>query len=414
MAKYGLQASYGDAENGMIESDMRASLSVANSLDEVIIFRSTGPWSQRWIKQSYPTKNFHVKGKSSDWGPQAGFVPYLGKYSKVGHDQGKANDGTAANDDGLKHHFAAKVVLTLSLDELKIQNTQPCEIPPRLAVHTMEPVPDSTDFFLFARRSGDQKEFAFRAVANGPLYYIHVYNETVGTKKQRLMFEKPVPLEVMTSSEAGAGNRPMTGDYDLMAVCPKWGDYGSTTLKPISKAGLDFTGKGLQKGLTFGPGANMDKVLDMRTNTGAKPSGGALNKTFQGLTKRDGGRLEEHGDMGNLTPRILRCINMLNVQMGATGARSALRRVHHNAESHRNHIFGALTASQMDGGDGFPLTVFQPRALLAPDSPVRVYEDVSTLETMPEFRQYATLLNMAGYYVPKNWTWGMSIRDRFR
>jgi hypothetical protein len=174
-------------------------------------------------------------------------VPYLGKYSKVGHDQGKANDGTAANDDGLKHHFAAKVVLTLSLDELKIQNTLPCEVPPRLAVHTMEPVPQSNDFFLFARRSGDQKEFAFRAVAKGPLYYIHVYNETVGTKKLRLMYEKPEPLEVMTSSEVGAGNRPMTGDYDLMAVCPRWGDYGGTTLKQFSKGGLDFTGKGLQK-----------------------------------------------------------------------------------------------------------------------------------------------------------------------
>jgi len=69
----------------------------------------------------------------------------------------------------------------------------------------MEPVPDRRDYFLFARRSGDQKEFAFRAGANGPLYYIHVYDEKVGTKKQRLMFEKPVPLEVMTSSEVGAG-----------------------------------------------------------------------------------------------------------------------------------------------------------------------------------------------------------------
>ena len=59
-------ASYADAENGMIESDMSACLSVANNLDEVIIFRSTGPWSQRWIKQSYPTKNFHVKGKRPD------------------------------------------------------------------------------------------------------------------------------------------------------------------------------------------------------------------------------------------------------------------------------------------------------------------------------------------------------------
>ena len=79
----------------------RASAIVANALDEVIIFRSTGQWSHRWITQSYPTKNFHVKGKSSDWGPQAGFVPYLGKYSKVGYDNGKANEGTAANDDGL-------------------------------------------------------------------------------------------------------------------------------------------------------------------------------------------------------------------------------------------------------------------------------------------------------------------------
>src|SRR6476660_9272599 len=133
MAKYGLQASYGDAENGMIESDMRASLSVANSLDEVIIFRSTVPWSQRWIKQSYPTKNFHVKGKSSDWGPQAGFVPYNGLYSKVGSDSTKAAAGTAANDDGLNHHFAGKTHLTLTFAELHEQIDNPEENPPRLA-----------------------------------------------------------------------------------------------------------------------------------------------------------------------------------------------------------------------------------------------------------------------------------------
>ncbi|MEO7964486.1 MAG: anthrax toxin-like adenylyl cyclase domain-containing protein [Gemmatimonadaceae bacterium] len=155
MAKYGLDASFGDAENGMIRPDMVASLDVANMLNEVIIFRSTGPWSQRWIQLGYPTKNFHVKGKSSDWGPQAGFVPYLGMYSKVGHDDAKANDGTGANNDGLKHHFAANVVLTLTMDELRIQTTRTCEVPPLLAIHSMEPVPDSKDLFLKARRSGD-------------------------------------------------------------------------------------------------------------------------------------------------------------------------------------------------------------------------------------------------------------------
>jgi hypothetical protein len=55
----------------------------------------------------------------------------------------------------------------------------------------------------------------------------------------------------------------------------------------------------------------------------------------------------EHGDMGNLTPRILRCINALNVAMGAVGENASRRRVHHNAESHRNRAFGALTREDM-------------------------------------------------------------------
>jgi hypothetical protein len=45
-------------------------------------------------------------------------------------------------------------------------------------------------------------------------------------------------------------------------------------------------------------------------------------------------------------------------------------------------------------------------------SSVSLYEAVSTLETMDEFKTYAQLLNEAGYYVPRSWTWGMSIRDR--
>ncbi|MGO8815638.1 MAG: anthrax toxin-like adenylyl cyclase domain-containing protein [Terriglobia bacterium] len=409
MAEFGLTESFTHPENGMIETDMKACVRVASELDEVIIFRSTGPWSRRWIRARYPTKNFHVKGKSSDWGPQAGFVPYLGIYSKVGADATKAKDGTAANDDGLKHHYADKTQLALTMDELRKQATDPEEQPPRLAIQSMEPVPDSKDYFLFALRSGDNKRFAFRAVwSGGTVYHIFVYPERLGVNPGRLVFEKPDVFEVMTSSEVGAGNRPMTGDYDLMAVCPKWADYGNSTLSPISKPGLVFANKGAQPGLTYDAGVNLDKVLDMRSNTGARPADGDTKKTYQGLTKRDGGKLDEHGDMGNLTPRILRCINALNAAMGDPGP---LRRVHHNAESHRNHIFGALTALEMTRGDGLPLTVFQPRALLMGHSPTSRYQDVCTLETFQEFREYATLLNQAGYFVPRNWTWGMSVRD---
>ena len=183
---------------------MVATLAVADQLDEVIIFRSTGPWSWRWIERRYPTKNFHVKGKSSDWGPQAGFVPREGVYSKVGGDATKAKDSSDANAHGIKDGYAATTQLSLTLEELQMQWTDPEEVPARLAVYKAELVQGSKDYIMFARRSGDNKEFVFRAVWNGAAAYaIFVYPERLGVDPKRLLFEKPIPLQVMTSSEVG-------------------------------------------------------------------------------------------------------------------------------------------------------------------------------------------------------------------
>ena len=40
--------------------------------------------------------------------------------------------------------------------------------------------------------------------------------------------------------------------------------------------------------------------------------------------------------------------------------------------------------------------------------------ELTPTRSMLARRNEPTLLNEAGYYVPKNWTWGMSIRDRFK
>ena len=71
----GFEGSFSHSQNGMTRADMLATKLVAQRLDEVIIFRSTGPWAKRWLERGYPSKNFHVKGKSSDWGPHAGLRP---------------------------------------------------------------------------------------------------------------------------------------------------------------------------------------------------------------------------------------------------------------------------------------------------------------------------------------------------
>ena len=399
MPVFGLSASHGHVENGMIRSDMIASAKAADKLDEVIIFRSTGPWSRRWIQRGYPTKNFHVKGKSSDWGPQAGFVPHLGQFSKVGDDKTKADKGTAANEHGIKDGFAARSQLILSEQEIQMQLTEACEHPPRTALFRVEKVLSGNDKLLWARRGGDGRIFVFRAVKTPKgLFGINVVNDCNGSETPGTLANKPfAPLEVMTSSESGADNRPMTGDYDLMAVCPRWGNYGSTLVGTVSKSGLQFGSK-QQPGQSFGPGANLDKVLDMTSNTGQK-----------GQKKGPGFASGEHPDMGNVTPRILRCINTLNDLMGGQGP---FRRVHHNAESHRNAAFGALAANEMEKGEGMPLTAFMPQSVVESNADLRPYTQVCTLLTMKEFRTYAALLHEAGFYVPRNWTWGMSIRDR--
>jgi hypothetical protein len=99
----------------------------------------------------------------------------------------------------------------------------------------------------------------------------------------------------------------------------------------------------------------------------------------------------------------------------AVGAKAPFRRVHHNAESHRNAAFGALTKEDMltkkDGeayGDGFPLTVFQPDVLLDGKKPTSVYTEVCTLESYDDFKSYVTDLSKAGFYVPKNWAWDLT------
>jgi hypothetical protein len=408
----------------MIRPDMEATLRVADRLAEVIIFRSTGPWSKRWIERGYPTKNFHVKGKSSDWGPQAGFVPYEGKYSKVGADNGKADAGTRANKKGIDEGYADTTYLELTFDELRAQNTRPEENPARVAVQRMVPMRTQTrNYHLFATRGGDNRVFPFRAIFNAwkNKYMIYTLDETLIADEARLERSSGRPMKVMTSSEVGANNRPMTGDYDLMAVCPLWRNYMSVSTEEISKRGVVWSGeRGQQPGQTFATGSRMDAVLDMRVNTGAV---GRNGRTFQGYTVDNHnvihrgdevvGDLEEHGDMGNLTPRILRCINALNQEMNPTNGDTPFRRVHHNAESHRNAMFGALTAKDMwDKDDGFPMTAFHPATLHRTRG--WVYGDVATLESMAEFQVYAQALHEAGYYVPRNWTWGMSVRDRVK
>lgn len=461
MVVVGLNASHQHDQNGMTLNDMKETQRVANKLEYVIMFRSTGPWALRWLERGYPSKNFHVKGKSSDWGPQAGFVPFDGFFSKVGYDNEKAMKGTAANIDGIKSRFAAKAPLILTKDELDMQ----CQTQSggRKAINRYEKIEKSDDYLLFAAMSGDKtnREYSFRALKllDGR-YEIRCFPPQMIIGHQNLQKMVGYVLEVMTSNEVGAENKPMTGDYDLMLVSPSWRAYGNLSSRVICKKGIHLNGCNPLPDFVVPPGLGMDNVLDPSLHTGgtSKTHYAAVQDKlknmayferqkkllgsrqgpvmpYQGLPKSvpaavtdvfiEGEKADytgvytpgsmkgnEHNDMGNITPRILETINELNKAMGAVGNNEPFRRVHHNAEAYRNAKFGALTRNDMltkkDGdlyGDGFPLTVFQPQALCNTDMPTSRYGTVCTLENYDEFAEYVKALKEAGYYVPRNWSW---------
>lgn len=450
----GIRSSWEHDQNGMTYADMEATRKVATKLNEVIIFRSTGPWAKRWLERKYPSKNFHVKGKSSDWGPQAGFVPFDGIFSKVGYDLTKAAKGTAANVEGLHSGFASKAPLVLSMEEIRMQASEVSG--GRTALVRMTTLPKSDDLLLFARMSGRSAgpDIPFRAMKlhgshHGGKFEIRAFYPDRLPSGSDLTNQIGFPLEVMTSNEVGANHMPMTGDYDLLAVCPAMADYGNQSPARIEKPGIRLHGFDPRPDFVFQPGVGMDNVIDpslhtagsTRTNYDAVRSAAAKSASQKrGGTQgpavitalpraapeaetevnRDGTPIEtpyslgrnEHPDMGNLTPRILRCINELNKAMDAVGDKAAFRRVHHNAESHRNKRFGALTKEDMltmkDGdhyGDGFPLTVFQPQSLCADRKVTSVYTEVCTLTNYADLRSYLRDLTAAGYYVPRHWAW---------
>ncbi|NTS75646.1 hypothetical protein HR060_02095 [Catenovulum sp. SM1970] len=378
----GLERSYLDKDNGMTKLDMQACVKAAETLGEVIMFRSTGKWSLRWLERNHPSKNFHLKGKSADWGPQAGFVPLEGRFSKKVGNLSAENKSTKANLNGIEHHHQHAAILSLDANELVLQKSVP--VGGRTAIQHYSDLLESQDKLIVCQDStGATRHFV--GIKNNHKYDIYFLPSKYVIKvkkptKRETAYAHLEPVRVMVTH-----GKPITGDYDLLTICPKWADYGNKS----KMAHSDYDGEEV-----FQAGVNLDKVMDMSLHTGR-------------LNQKPGKHEHEHAHMGNLTPRVLRCVNLMNKLMGAANGTDGayLRRVHHNMESLRPTIFGAITGDEMtDEGEGFPFTAFVPK------NSITGYGNntIITLHNMNEFKNFIQALQNAGFQVQKNRAWGLN------
>jgi len=69
--------------SGMVPAHARQYLTIADKEDAVVLVRPVNADSTRLLAENAAAKGMNVKGKSSNWGPQSGYIPVNQRYSKL-------------------------------------------------------------------------------------------------------------------------------------------------------------------------------------------------------------------------------------------------------------------------------------------------------------------------------------------
>jgi hypothetical protein len=369
-------------DQGMTPADMKAVAKVAAERDEIIMFRDTGCWSRPYIALGHPTKPFHVKGKSSDWGPHAGLVPYNSEFSKA-FKQKDIDKGFALNKQAIKENYARPIPLFLDLGFIEANRLSPIGSGKRPPIDKMTAPRDGVLYFYATKPNDDPSAPGKKYVLMGKKvqdgrYQIYTFPPDAPVTDEKQLFLKESVAEPMLVMTVPGADLPITGDYDLFAICPSWKSYGRADQK------MDPTLDNPQQNASY-------KRTQARIANGSDP-----NTLIAANSKKqiDAAKTPEDPDRGNLTPRILAVVHALVAAMGGK-----YPRVHHNAESGRPFAPGAE--------DGFPLTTFHPKI------GVGGYNFLdATINDLGDLKDYFTKLYAGGYYPPRNHAWKMpNLRD---
>ena len=369
--------SHNHPDQGMTPADVQATQLVADQRNEIIMFRDTGCWSRPYIAAGHPTKPFHVKGKSSDWGPHAGLVPLNSEFSKA-FAQKDIDKGIAANKHAIQGNYGRPIPLFVSEQFIRNELLVAKGSARRTPIDRVTTPRPGVMYFFCTKPNDDPNApgkpyVLFGKKDSGDQYQIFTFPLDAPKTKERELFLKESSGEPMLVMTVPGADLPITGDYDLFAVCPAWSSYGAKDKK-------------------------MDPTLDdTRQNASAKLTAAKAKSTdFQvaqqariSLAKIEAAKTPEDPDRGNLTPRILELVGALTAAMGGR-----FPRVHHNAESGRPFAPGAA--------DGFPLTTFHPKRGIGG------YQFLNaTINDVGDLRQYFSAIFRDGYYVPRNRAWNM-------
>lgn len=363
--------------SGIAEKHLTPLLTFAEKEKLVISFRPVERAATGLINAGYPTKSFHIKGKSANLGPMAGFIPVEQHLSKLGNKPGDNTGKISRMNEEIQQCIRGKyaepgnlVITTQRIRELIEMNLiSECQPPPS---H------DETGriTYTLSVSSGSREQITryIAKPAGDDLYTIFPADN-----------EKPV--QVLYSPEV---NKPLTADYDLMIVSHRMEDHGiqdTLRIKSISpeehirqRAYLlssDTPKKPFFRSATVTEGMKTPVSLLPKEILRRASAQDAIRKELLALA---------HPGYGNCSQRITDLIPAIN---SALNCKPGCDVVHHGMDA-------ANPYSELD--DNFPATFFLPEQI--GDLP-----QVVTAENKDGLKQLLHILHQHGYYILFNPRW---------
>ncbi|MGN7738558.1 anthrax toxin-like adenylyl cyclase domain-containing protein [Pseudomonas sp. 22526] len=337
-----------EGKTGIVIAHLKPLQGVAKEHNCIIGIRPVETVATGLIEDGHPTKDFHIKGKSANWGPQAGMICVDQAFSKLENcmksDPGRVEKFSGQTNQCIKDGYAVAVPLAITRERMGM---------------------------LFADNKImdmqlENKQGVIKFNAKGPsgeVYEFEAKRQPELTKDTYVITHGGNPLKVLAKEKGG---KALTADYDLHLIGPHMSDLGQQDNLPVPdvahsvfKARIDGYSAQTKDQL---PSAFRDDYEN--------------NESF--YRKQD---LE----IGNATARISNMITVINKALVGDGERV----VHHGADS---------GSPATDVSANYPATFVLPTKLGR-------FDEVCVIENHQEMADFIQQAKNNGYHIPLNPLW---------
>ncbi|AOJ04773.1 adenylate cyclase [Burkholderia mayonis] len=341
-------------ETGVVPAHLIELQRVAREHDCLIGIRPVDRFATDLIESGHPTKGFHIKGKSANWGPQAAFICVDQRFSKLEDKPDRIEKFDRQVQSCIAEGYAKRVPLTLSkarfdklLDEGLIDRI---------------------------KRDGNGMPATFEAKApSGAIYSFEATHVHSAGEDRYAIAHRGEPIEVLAPPKDGA--KPLTADYDLLLIGPRFDDLGPQDNLPVPDVSHE--------------------VFKARLEGYKNGIPDALRSPYQQPSEF---YRKEDTEIGNASSRVREMIPIINAALVGDGEAV----VHHSTDS------GSPAA---DPDANYPATFALPQK-------IGCFDEICIVHDKHELAELIGGAKQAGYHVPLNPLWEKEVtsvrRESFR